>query len=424
MTSYPNSFSFVLPNFMNLRSNAGGQLEYNFGLNLAIPPIQGFEGLPNNLKDLIELVGQNNININYSIAGTGTVPGHSCNCTHYQYATLYVGTGGQPTRVTLWNDIGKGGRSWTIDPNAWISVSSNAQSAPWKIVTQADRSGQCGTAFCPGNDNSEVWGGISLSLKTDVTINTLGFCLAPGTNNIRQPFCMNRIGDILSRNEAGAQVATTFLQQDYCKRRFPDGLLQNITNPPPGTVDDIDTKLCACNMPNDSYNALAASISTNANISIGSVRPQCLLSQCLASSFKGNNIDRCPGAQCVNVTSLNGNSITGSVTVTQNSECASAQVTNNGGSGTGGTGTGGTGTGGTGGTGTGGTGTGGTGGTGGTDTQTTTSSIRWGWIILGIVLLVLLIVFIYMFVNRGSKTTPKVTTPKVTPDYANALTPI
>jgi hypothetical protein len=382
--SSTNTFSFILPNFLRL-NNASGTNNYTFSNGLPMPQMAGYEGI-NNLADLIRLVGPQNIRMNYWLSGSGQVPSHDCDCTHTQVATLNV-PGYSSSGVQIFSDKGQGGRPWNISPNDWKLVAQSVNALPTSLNMRAGSNGPgCG---CANNSDLRTWGNIYMSIRADVTVELLRWCTAPGSDNIRNPLCQTHMGDIMHTRAAGSTAITSFLQNDFCRRRFPDGLLQNITNPAAG-VDPADIDLCACNMPQSSYDALVASISKDANISIGSVRPPCLLSKCLNSNFKGTNIDQCPGATCINFANLEGNRITGNVSINQTVQgCATVRIGGSEGGGNGGS-------------------EGGTGGLPSDTTNQTPTASPWRyliWIILGIVVIALVIYLIYLIVGRNNAKT-------------------
>jgi hypothetical protein len=345
------------------------------------------------LNELAALVGPSNISMDLYVSGSGYTTDHLGDCTHW----LDVTAGYGPTLLTtkVLSDVGQGSKGKTLNESNWTLIRANTSDVITGLMSTGQKhsniAGACGMA---GND---IWAHVYLNLKIDVKVYLFNFCTKPKSQNIRNPVCFNYMSGLLQSDKSAITQNLTDYLADYCQTKYPSATLQMFMDPT-SIIDVYDKQICACNMNQKLYDEFNQSLIGIGGANIGSVRPACVFPTCLHSPFKNIHLDSCPPVQCINGVTLNGNKITGSVTVTQDSKCPGIKSTN-------------------------------------TDTQDqdknkpqdqqdkpqdqtqtqnqtqtqtetkdqkNNSSIQWGWIILGIIVLVLVIYLFYTLFKTKS----------------------
>lgn len=319
------SFSFVIDNFLTLSSSGGGDYKFTASdYNLPSHNVQMIPGMPDNLFTLIAEIPSPYLIITYDVSGSGNLGGHECYMTYTLYTdvSFYDGTQIKGTEITASDYAPNNGGQINT---GWINIPYTGSSAMYNIVFwQACNGSGCGT--CP----SYIWGSIKMSLRVNVTIRAVEYCTLTGTENIHGDFCYNYISNYMVSN---ANSSSLYMQSiakylnEYCTTKYPTQGLSLFNDP--NTVDAKDYNLCACNMNESDYLTFLESLKSQfPNLSIGSLRANCLLPACDISTFKPQSLGGCPVPQCLNIVNINKSDIAGPVTVNQNADCTSIGITN------------------------------------------------------------------------------------------------
>lgn len=320
------SFSFTKDNFLTLSSSGGGDYKFN-PVDYVIPTQYVLPGMPDNLTNLIAEIPAPYLIITYDVLGSGNLGGHDCYRTYTLYTdvSFYNGTQIKGTEITASdNNPNVGGHINT----GWISIPYSGNSAIYEIVFWQACSGDCGCI------PRYIWGSISMSLRINVTILAVKYCTLSGTENIHSDFCYQYISNYMvanaSTSSSSMQAIDTYLT-DYCTTKYPTQGLSLFNDP--NSVDPKDYNICACNMNQNDYLTFLESLKSQfPNLSIGSLRANCLLPACDLSTFKPQTLGGCPVPQCLNIVNINKSNIAGPVSVNQNADCTSIGINNTPGS--------------------------------------------------------------------------------------------
>lgn len=312
-----SSFSIYSNNVLTCDSHGNGSV--NFSANDFQIPNGILPGSPATLQDLFLLIGAGNILINYYIQATGSVSSHDCWSTYTLYVQGTLGDGSFTNEIGVWATSNNPDSGSSVN-SGWEILLTGADSIISSLSTHENCNGSgCGCAF----ESKGGWSNVSISLRTDVTVNLLDFCIGTGPNFVynQNDLCYNYISDYITNTSLGPTQPITSAMQNYCTQKFPNSGL-DIFNLP-ATIDSRDYKLCACNMPDQLYQQFEQSIKGQfPNLNLGSIRPNCLLPACINSPFKNNELDNCPIPQCLEIVNINGSTISGPTTINQNQNCS------------------------------------------------------------------------------------------------------
>lgn len=311
-----NSFSIYKNNIYKCDSSGNGS--YDISTVDLVIPAGAIPGAPATLRDLAIKVGAANLSITYYAMATGSVSSHGCWCTYSLYVQGNLSDGSKTNYTNVWSTSGSPDQGGGVN-SGWIVLLTNANSVINKIWSQEGSSGSgCGCAF----ESLGGWSDVSISLRIDVIVNLLDFCLGPGPNYMYKfnDMCYYYISDYITDKKLGPSQAITTALQNYCSQKYPNKGL-SIFNLP-ATINKQDYQVCACNMPDIYYQEFEQSIKSQfPNLDLGSIRPNCLLPACINSPFKNNELDGCPIPQCLEIVNINDSNIVGPTTINQDQNC-------------------------------------------------------------------------------------------------------
>ncbi|MEM0354230.1 MAG: hypothetical protein QXW79_01475 [Thermoplasmata archaeon] len=272
--------------------------------------------LPYNYLDYLHsLVKPSHITLAYYVKATGEVAEHGCLATYTLYANAKLDDG------TTINKIGIAQTSYY--PNSggpintdWVDLGYRGSGLIVELSTNEDCSGTgCGCGF------ENIYGGwknVAISLRIDVSVDLLDFCTTPGTQNIYRDMCYDFVSNYIVKYGATQQI-NDYLEQ-YCSRKYPNSDLSIFNTK---TMDKKDYNICACNMPQNNYDQFEENLMKHfPSLSLGSIRPQCLLPACIVSTFKNSKLNNCPVPQCFNLVDIDRSNIVGNVVINQSQDCS------------------------------------------------------------------------------------------------------
>ena len=279
---------------------------------LAIPD-GWIEDSPSNLRELVNLVGHDNVIMSYYAAPNGTAAEHLC----FSVWSIQVGmkmedsTVVQPVSVgsTVSDDFTK--TKYTGD--AWVPlVRSNQIVSSMSTVQYCDGNG-CWCKFW-GNGG---WEDVTINLKIVVTVYMTDYCTT-GNNIHDQDMCYNYMGDLFNSQTAPASLSSYV--QDYCARTVPEQDLRIFGT---SKVDARDTDICACNMDRTLYDNMMTQANGQTSGDFSSVPPPCLFAYCDISNFQPASLSGCPTPGCFNYANLSGITSSQGLTIDQSEKCDS-----------------------------------------------------------------------------------------------------
>lgn len=313
-----NNFTIYKNNIFTCDSHGNGS--YTFNPQDFSIPVGTISGSPSNLHDLYQMVGSNNISIDYYVSATGSVTGHDCWATFTLYASGILSNPSctsNSNKISLHSTGGNPGGGGTVN-SGWVPLMKNSIGILNSLQTHQECNGSgCGCNFT----NYGGWNGIIISLKIDVTVNLYSYCTTDGTKNIHNDICYNYISNYIKAPALGPDQRITDYMKHYCNTTYPKGGLSIFNQPI--SIDQKDYNICACNMPDEYYQQFEQSIKGQfPTLNLGSIRPNCLLPACVTSTFKNNELDNCPLPQCLDIVNIsNSNFATNNVNINQNQNC-------------------------------------------------------------------------------------------------------
>ncbi len=316
-----NKFEIQINNALSPAANGSASTFFQ-PRALALP--SNIPGAPATLQDLINLVGPNNISINYYASADGNVSQHDCEAqyTLNAYGRLADGTTtGYTALYTTGADAGSGGPVST----GWIPLITNTTSAITTFSTVETCVDNTSGIGCSCRFESfGGWSRVGVSLLIQATVDLVAYCTASGTQNINSDLCYNYMSDYITAN--GATQEITDYMKAYCAAKYPTQGLSILNQPI--QIDPKDYNICACNMNDEYYQTFEQSIKSQfPNLDLGSIRPNCLIPACVTSTFKNNELDNCPIPQCLQIVNINDSNIAGQTTVNQSQNCTQYGIT-------------------------------------------------------------------------------------------------
>lgn len=312
-----NTFS-IYKNYI-FTCNSHGVGSYTFNSQDLPIPAGTITGSPATLQDLYQMVGPNNISIDYYVSALGSVSSHECWAVYTLYATAVIS---DPSCTSYTNKVSLA--STSDDPSSgapvnsgWIPLIKNTVALIVSLQTHEESVGSgTGCKF----ESEGGWKTVSISLKIDVAVNLYNYCTLNGTKNIHTDMCYNYISDYIGIKGLGADQHITDYMKSYCITAYPKGGLSIFNEPL--TIDQRDYNICGCNMPDQYYQQFEQSIKSQyPNLDLGSIRPNCLLPACVTSTFKNNELSGCPVPQCLDIVNINNSNIADNVNVSQKQKC-------------------------------------------------------------------------------------------------------
>jgi len=318
------TYSFTINKNNVLVPDAYGNGSVVFTVDQLPIPITDLAGLPQNLFGLINLVGPTNIKMAYYARAYGTVSSHACFATH----TLYGFAGLSDTQGKISTQTPNTGLASTSNnfdaggyvDSGWQSLQYNGPLMISSFTSSDGCVGSCDPVFCQFATLGG-WKQMQISLRIDVTVTLLNYCLTPNQYNINSDLCYNYMSDYLNSGKNPPTQEITDYLKNYCATKFPNKGLEIFNDE--SIIGVKDYNICACNMDDKYYNQFIQSLKGQfPAMNLGSIRPACLLPECVNSKFKNNQLDGCPIPQCFEVVNISNSGISGNVNINQNSNCA------------------------------------------------------------------------------------------------------
>lgn len=309
-----NSFTIELNDLFGMDSAGNGSFTFKPD-TLLIPTdtLSTIKFAPRTLRELVDMVGKNNITIQYFVRASGYVSGHDCSATYTIYT--YGDFGGKIAGPKPMWSAGKPPVN-----SGWLPFVTTSEPLN-RLYTNQDCKGSGCKCFFKIKGG---WRNTKISLRVVVTVDLINYCTLPGTNNIQGDMCYEYMSNYLSTNQPSQSISDYL--QNFCLRTFPEGGLENLLRLPENNKLG---NICGCNMPGRFYDELVESINgANPNINLTQVAPACVFPRCVKATFKNNQLRNCPPVRCLNIVNLNGNKIIGNVIVEQSNECSDISVDN------------------------------------------------------------------------------------------------
>ncbi|MEM3062277.1 MAG: hypothetical protein QW303_01835 [Nitrososphaerota archaeon] len=271
----------------------------------------------NYLHYLHSLVKPSHIMLAYYVKATGEVAKHNCVATYTLYANAKLDDGTSINKIGIVQTSSNPDSGGPVNTD-WVDLGYRGSGLIIELSTNEDCSGS--GCFCGFEKSYGGWSKINISLRIDVSVDLLNYCTTPGTQNIYKDMCYDFISNYIVKNGATQQI-NDYLEQ-YCTRKYPNGDLSIFDTK--GTMDKKDYNICACNMSQNNYDQFEKSLKEHfPSLSLGSIRPQCLLPACIVSTFKNSKLDNCPVPQCFNLVDIDRSNIIGNVVINQSQDCSS-----------------------------------------------------------------------------------------------------
>jgi len=307
------TFTFVsyMPKFIS-KINSDGSSEKNI-----IPSELKFlrngindMNLPKNLQELLNIINDKYVSYGAYVNASGNIANHDC----WQYNDLMVDgytdekEGTVAVARTEYGPSSGGpvqqcsGTYSRFNNECWKNLYSGKKILK-KLTTFNHFVSGSGCSFFPKGG----WSDITVSLLMFVNVNVVEYCTEPGMNNIGSDFCFDLMENYFSQKGSAIEGPTTRYIEDYCQRNIPDGNLSSAST--------VNKKICACNMPNPSYDVYKSAVKN-----VSGVQVKCYLNDCLNSHFKPAILNKCPLPQCLQVVNIDRSTIP-NLNVKQNADC-------------------------------------------------------------------------------------------------------
>lgn len=291
--------------------------------NWITPPEFQAMGYPKSIPEVFDYFGSTNVTCMYYCGLKGQMEGYNCNCK-YNIVSSVMGLNSSTaiSSIIIWSTGESTKTDETLNYVDKPMSQDNPHLTPYYVKAYMTDDGRSGCTVCGSPDFKNV----EMIIKVVVQINLDSWCITPNQNYMHDDMCFNYFSDKGAAAKMQDNVTTTYLR-DYCSRKYPDGQLDMFYLS--GAMDAKDYQMCACNMPATEYTEFKSSV-VGADPQFGPWSAECLFSPCYASNFKPSNINGCPQPDCLNITAINGSTVSGDVTVKQNADCANVQTTNPG----------------------------------------------------------------------------------------------
>jgi len=269
--------------------------------------------LPKTLGDLRKIVPDKYITYSVYANANGSVSKHDCE--QYNFLTIlgYTGTSVDGTVYVARTDYAAnsggditlfGGNAYYYDNDPWYKLYTGPKLLDKITSGNRDQPGPGRT--CTFYDYGG-WSAAKVSVLFFVTVDVQSYCTE--SDNIGNDFCFAMMGDYYKDTSRKMGQATATYVSEYCARNIPNGDLS--------TASAKNQQICACNMPEGSYDHY------NVGRNVTGIRKVCYLNDCLRSPFKPANLNDCPAPNCLNLVAIDNSPVTGggNLNINQGSEC-------------------------------------------------------------------------------------------------------